>query len=347
MKNKTLRGGVIGLGKMGLLHSAIINVLKKAELSAICEANNRVRLSASSFMPKVNFYKDYKKMLIQEGLDFVFITTPSFSHPQIAKDCIKHDCHIFIEKPLSINAATAKPLIRALKKRPRVTMVGYMMRYLNTFSRAKEILDKKILGKIISFQATTYVSQLFNKGKGWRYSPEKSGGGVIITQGSHAVDLIYWFFNIPQIVSAQINLFYSKKVEDFGHLNFGWKNGLTGWLDCSWSVDNHRLLEIAFQINGENGTLSVNDDMVKLYLRKKVKSFPQGWTLETKAELFSGVAVDIGGPQFTKEDEAFIKAIINKKKVANDVFSAYQVQKIVDGAYRSAKKQGKPIWLNK
>lgn len=345
MKNKLLRGGVVGFGKMGMLHSAIINVSKQAFLIAVSETNKQIRETVEEFLPQTHVYADYKRMLTQEKLDFVFITTPSFSHPEIALDCIRHNCHFFVEKPLALKAASCFKLLSALNKKPLITAVGYMMRYLETFSLAKKIIKQKILRKIFSFRATSYVSQLFISGKGWRYQPEKAGGGALITQGIHTLDLIYWLFDLPSRLNAQMNSFYSRKVEDFIQIIFEWKEGIIGLMDCSWSVDGHRLLEIDFQITGENGTLRVNEDNIQLYLKKKNDLFPVGWTIKTKAQLYNGVNLDIGGAQYTKEDEAFFEAVRQKKELGNNVWQAYQVQKMVDAIYESAHKDRKTIIL--
>jgi predicted dehydrogenase len=120
---------------------------------------------------------------------------------------------------------------------------------------------------------------------------------------------------------------------------------MTGWLDSSWSVDHHRMLETSFQIHGENGSLSVNDDILKLYLRTERGGFPRGWTLQTKPELFSGVDIDIGGPQFTRQDVAFFNAIIYGNATENDLKSAYAVQNVVDCIYKSAKSDGHPVLI--
>lgn len=343
MENKRLCGGIVGFGKMGLLHSAIINVIEGSRLCAICESNSIIHKFIKQFIPRVKIYTDYQEMLGNERLDFVFITTPTFLHVPVGLECLNHGFPFFMEKPIATSEMEARPLLEGLKKRPVTTMVGYMMRYLDTFRYAKVLIDTKVLGKIISFNATMYVAQLFNVGKGWRYNKKESGGGCIVTQASHVIDLICWFFDIPRALNARTVSFYSKSVEDFGHVTFSWKNGLMGWLDSSWSVDNHRMLETAFHIYGENGTLIVDDDFVKLYLRKETAGYPIGWTTKSKPELFSGVTLDIGAPQFTKQDEDFIRAVMTDREVESNVASACRVQRIIDCIYQSAESDGQTI----
>jgi len=107
-------------------------------------------------------------------------------------------------------------------------MVGYMMRYAETYLKAKSILTSGVLGKVITFGATIYVSQLFRTGKGWRYDKSQSGGGVVIGQATHLIDLLQWFFGPVQSVSARTRGWYSKDVEDFAHAILNFADGLYG-----------------------------------------------------------------------------------------------------------------------
>jgi predicted dehydrogenase len=343
LNNNKLKGGVIGLGKMGLLHSAIINALENSTLVAASEPNKTLLSAFSSFVPNVHFYDNYKMMLESEKLDFIFIATPPLLHIEMGLECIKRGIPFFVEKPLCLRAPEAELLINVLEKKSLTTMVGYMMRYMGTYKYAKDILERKILGQVISVNASMYVAQLFKTGKGWRYSPKESGGGCLITQAIHVLDLLYWYFGVPNTVNARTNSFYSKTVEDFGHVVFSWKNGMMGWLDSSWSIDNHRLLETNIQINAENGTLMVNDDTVKMYLRKDCGDKKSGWHVKTAPELFQGVAVDIGGPYYTIQNETFVNAIKAGKQVENDIKNAYIVQKVMDDIYKSAESDGQTI----
>lgn len=339
-ENKRLRGGVIGLGKMGMVHATIINCLEHSHLAAVCEPTKLIYNTFREFAPHVNVYSDHREMLKKQELDFVFITTPSFLHIPMALDCVDSGCHIFVEKPLSVNAEDALPLIERLAGTRLISMTGYMMRYLATFHKAKEILDSGVLGKAITFNSRMYVSQLFKEGKGWRYDLKKSGGGVIIMQATHAIDMLCWFFGFPDRLNASLINAYSTVTEDFGHIVFNWQNGLMGWLDSSWSVHNHRMLETTFEIHGTKGTLVVNDDTVKLFLAEARKNYPSGWTIITRPEIEKGVAIDIGGPQFTRQDKAFIDGILNGVPLESDVSNGFKVQQIVDAIYRSANENG-------
>jgi predicted dehydrogenase len=345
--SESIRCGVIGLGKMGILHASVVNAVEGSQLAAICEPNRTIRNGFETFVSGVPAYQDYADMLDATPLDAVFVCTPPSSHIEIATACIRKGCHVFIEKPLSLTAEAAKPLVELLRETGKVGMVGYMMRYAETFSKAQEMLKQGVLGTVLMCRGSTKVSQIFKAGKGWRYSRKESGGGVLIAQGIHAVDLTCWMMGMPHSVNMRMNSFYSGTVEDFAHAMFSWGDDTMGWLDSSWSVDGHRLMETSLELTGENGTLAVDDDTVRLFLRKPAGGFGEGWTSMSKPELSKGVAADIGGSSYTRQDEAFIRAVQGKGEIGSNVRSAWRVQHVIDCLYRSADADGTVVDVDK
>lgn len=338
-----MKVSVIGIGKMGLLHAGIMNSLENVTLTALSDTSKLLLSFAKNLKKDVEVFDDYIKMLDKAKPDVALITTPVFLHVPMARECVKRDISFFVEKPLSPFSSEATDLVEAIEQKNLTTAVGYMMRYVETFAKAKEIIDSGILGKIINFRSTIYVAQLFRKGKGWRYDKKESGGGVVIGQATHLIDLLRWYFGPVERVSAHTKNFYSEEVEDFAHAHFEFNNGVAGWLDSSWSMRHHRLLEIVIDVNAENGNLSVSDDEVKVFLDRPANGMPPGWTHYSKPDLFEGVEIDLGGPQYTRQDIAFINAVKAGSRVDNDVQNAYEVQKIVDAVYASAEKHGAPV----
>jgi predicted dehydrogenase len=338
-----MRIGIIGFGKMGLLHAGIVNSFQDVELSAVADNKGIVLKALEINKLPVTIYEDYRRMLDQERLEAVFITTPTFLHITMGIECVQRGIHFFTEKPLSISCQHALPLLEVLRNNEITNMVGYMGRFVDTFRKAHELVRSRVLGEIVDFRATMYVSQLFKKGKGWRYDKELSGGGVLITQNSHLIDLLLWYFGNVRAVNGRIKSWYSNEIEDFAHVFLEFESGLTGWLDASWSARHHRMIEITINVEAQYGTLTVSDNFVKLYLDKSRDPFPKGWTIFKKPDLFSGVEIDIGGPQYTRQDRHFIDAILKGGSVDIDVQNAYRVQMVTDAIYASAGENGKQI----
>jgi predicted dehydrogenase len=224
-----------------------------------------------------------------------------------------------------------------LERSRLTTAVGYMARHLDTFRTARGIIAAGALGRLLHLQCSMYVAQLFGPGKGWRYDPALSGGGVLLTQNSHLIDLLLWLFGPIARVTGHVKGSYSKTVEDFAHAYLEFSSGLSGYMDCSWSVRHHRTVDLTISVHGENGTLSITDDQVELFLEAPAGSFAGGWTILRKPDLFQGVTLDVGGPEYTRQDEEFLEAVRRSGRVECDVQSALKVQHVVEAIYESSR----------
>ena len=338
-----LRVAVIGFGKLGLLHAGLVNALPGSRLEAVVDSDSRTLSVLKARMRGVRFYKEHRKLLQDGDIDAAVIATPTGLHIDVAVDCVEAGVPIFIEKPLAASAAQARPLIEALKRRPVANMCGYMGRYAATFGKAKEIVDSGALGRPQMLRSSMYIAQLFARGKGWRYDKAASGGGVLITQNSHLIDKLTWLFGDVDYVSAQTRSLYSAEVEDYAHAFLSFKSGLSGYLDASWSARHYRTPTISIHMQGEGGTLDVDDDSVSVFVDKKMNGIAEGRTIWRKPDLFHGVAFDIGGPQYSNQMEAFIRAASGGGGVDSDIDSAYKVQLVLEAMYRSAANKGEPI----
>lgn len=340
---RELRAAVVGLGKLGLLHAATFNVLPGCRLVGVADKTKTILDGLKSRMDGIAAHADYLKLLDETRPDFVAIATPTGSHVPIALDCIERGLPVFIEKPLSLNAGQAGPLLAKLRQRPVVNMVGYMTRFLDTFRKAKEVLDTGVLGRPQLLKGSMYIGQLFKRGKGWRYDKAASGGGVLTTQNSHVVDLLLWYFGNMSWVSAQTTRLYSEQVEDHAHVFMQFANGLRGFFDASWSARHYRTPTVTIHVQGENGTLDVDDDGVRLFVADAAAGFAAGWRTWRKPDLYRGTVFDIGGPNYTEQALQFVDALRGSGRIESDVPSAYKVQQVIDAAYLSADQNGVPV----
>jgi predicted dehydrogenase len=319
--------GIIGLGKMGILHAGIVNQLPNARIQAVCERERLVAGIAKKLLPKgVSFYGDGVEMVSKENLDAVFIATPIASHAPLIIDLadLKPEISLFVEKPLASSAESAKRACEAATKLRGVHMVGFQKRYAPLFREAKRMIDEKSIGDLMFFRAYSYSSDVMREGTSWRFRSET--GGVLLDLAPHLLDLLLWLFGEVKSVSAIKRSIYSKSVEDYIHALLTFESGLSGHMDTCWSVRAFRLPQISIEIYGNDGNIVLTDDELRIESDRE----------ESKAQVYynqsfnTSVPFLLANPEYTAEDQAFVDAIDNRTHPAPDFNEAAKVNLLVD-----------------
>lgn len=332
-----MKVGIIGFGKMGMLHGAIINSLPGVEIVAIADTTKLVLKAFHSLLPKMQYYQSYQKMIDNCSMDAVIITTPSFSHAAIAQYASEHKLDFFIEKPLGVNLEEAEKIYKTVVKNRTKGMVGFSARFYSSFEKGKRAIESNKLGKILSASAENYLSDVMKKGKGWRYNKAISGGGVVIDYSIHMIDLLHWYFGEVRSLTALTKKIYSESVEDEAQAKIQFLNGLQATLNSSWSNPNYRKSYMKVEIVGEKAQLEITDQtyiMTQDGIVVEEYSYP---------DLYDGYFIDIGGSNFSLQMKAFYDYIANDLPVGSDVKNGLYVQKIVDAIYQSSEKKEKVI----
>jgi predicted dehydrogenase len=320
--------GIIGLGKMGILHAGIVNQLPDSRIQAVCEKEKLISGIAKKLLPKeVQFYDDHIEMVTKENLDAVFITTPIGSHTPIIVDLakLKPDLSLFVEKPLARSTELAKTACEAVGNLSGVHMVGFQKRFSPLFREAKRLIELKSIGELTFFRTSMYSSDVLREGKSWR---SKSGiGGVLLDLAPHLLDVILWLFGDVQTVSGvRRRRIYSKSVDDFTHARFEFESKLSGFMDASWSVSGYRLPEMELEIYGKDGKMTLTDDELKIFYENA----------EGKVQAFSNQSFDtsvpflLASPEYTLEDQTFLDSIDKRADPSPNFFEAARVNFLID-----------------
>ena len=135
-----IKVAVVGLGKMGLSHYAMVNAHPDVEVAGICDSSSYV-LGVLKKYTGVTTYSDFDAMLDKADLDAVVIATPSSSHARMVRAALERDLHVFCEKPFTLNAHDAETLAALSSERGLVTQVGYHNRFVGAFREVKKLLD--------------------------------------------------------------------------------------------------------------------------------------------------------------------------------------------------------------
>jgi predicted dehydrogenase len=316
---------------MGLLHACTLNVLPNVKLAALCDKSTIIRKICGKLFRGVQLTGDVEE-LSDLDLDAVYITTPIPSHSVIAKAVYfnKIARNVFVEKTLASNYRDAEELCKLAERAGGINMVGYMKRFAVTFKKAKDLLDRKVLGELVSFNAYAYSSD-FAEAKETS-NASASVGGVLGDLGSHAVDLALWFFGDFQVASANIKSLSGAGSEDFVDFAVRKADGLDGRFDISWCKREYRMPEFGLSIEGTEGLMKVNDDEVELDLRgKKLRTW-------YRHDLDDSVGFLLGAPEYFREDEHFIESILTARSAESSFHTAAKVDYVIDQVKREANK---------
>src|SRR5207237_1184041 len=196
-----VRIGIIGMGNMGKYHAdhLLANKVSRAELTSFMEPSGRSR----DRYKLLKYFESSEKLIRSGEVDAVIIATPHYSHTTIGIDALQHGLHILVEKPISVHKADCERLIAAAKARKQVFAAMFQLRTEPKFRKLKSLLDNKELGQLTRVNwiiSDWYRTEAYYSSGGWRATWRGEGGGVLLNQCPHNIDLLIWLCGTPSRV---------------------------------------------------------------------------------------------------------------------------------------------------
>jgi len=337
-----VRGAIIGLGKMGLSHAAIVGAHPEVDLLSVCDTSSLV-LDAFNKFSKIKTYSDYQKMLNEESLDFVVIATPTRFHYPMAKYAIERGLNVFCEKPFTLNTAQGKELVDLAGKKLLINQVGFHNHFIGTFRELKRLVNQNVLGELVHFTGEAYGPVVTKeKGGTWRSKPEE-GGGCLYDYASHVINLIQEIIGRPEkICGSLLKSIYSAGVEDGVYALLKLKNGLSGTLLVNWSDETYRKMSTSLTIQGKKGKIICDATEIKIFLKEPSVSenLDKGWTIKYITDFAIPVDFYLRGEEYSAQIDYFIDCIKSKKQPEYNSFEQalytdLVIEMIVDNAKKS------------
>lgn len=308
-----LRGGIVGLGKMGLSHAAIVGAHPDVDLVAVCDTSTLV-LSGFKKYTKVNTFSDYRKMLDGTPLDFVVIATPTQLHYPMVRHALSKGVHVFCEKPFSLVQSEGTELVALANQSSLVTQVGYHNHFIGTFREMRRLLSAGVLGKLVHFSGEAYGPVVTKeKGGTWR-SSRSTGGGCLYDYASHVINLIQEVVGKPTAVNgALLKRIYSKDVDDAVYALLTLDSGVSGTLLVNWSDETYRKMSTALTVIGKHGKIVCDATELKVYLKQPngKEELDAGWTIKYITDLALPVNFYLRGEEYSAQIDHFIESILN------------------------------------
>ncbi len=319
---------VVGLGKMGLSHFALVNAHPDTEAVACDATGFMVDMLGRNIPAKI--HRDYDEMLKTETLDAVLIATPSRLHAPMVRAALERGLHVFCEKPFCLNPNEATELAELAESRGLINQVGYHNRYVGAFRTMKDIVDSGALGRITHVLAEAYGPVVLrSKRQTWR-TQKAEGGGCLYDYAAHPLNLLNWMFGAPETVHGSImESIFSQGIDDEVMSTLRFANGVNAQLSVNWSDESHRKMTTRISMIGTNGRLNADRQECQVYLRQPVAELPEfskGWTIKYTTELTETPWFYLRGEEYSNQIDDFISAIRDGRKAAgeNDFRSAAQ-----------------------
>lgn len=309
---------VVGLGKMGLSHFAMVNAHPRARTLA-CDGSRFLGdvLGRNIAAP---MHKDYEQMLAGTALDAVVIATPSRLHAPMVRAALDRGIHVFCEKPFCLDWQDSVALTGLAADKGLVAQVGYHYRYVGAFQEMKRILDSGALGRVTHVLAEAYGPVVLRpKRATWR-TDKAEGGGCLYDYAAHPINLLNWYFGMPaQVTGSVLGQVFSEATDDEVFATLRWNDGPTAQLSVNWSDESHRKMSTRISMIGTNGRLYADRQECQLYLREAAPSLPgyvQGWNVKYTTELTEDRWFYLRGEEYSAQLDDFITAVAEGRSAA-------------------------------
>lgn len=262
--DKPVRFGIVGVGGMGNGHARNMPHIAEADLTAVCDISPEALQDATTMYGVPGF--DNHVDLLDSGLvDAILVATPHYFHPPIAVDAMERGIHVISEKPMAVTVSGAEAMIETAERTGVIFAVMFQQRTLPVSQAAKRLVDEGRLGELYRTLLIDahFRSQAYYDSAGWRATWKGEGGGVLLNQAPHGMDIFTWLAGMPSRVKAQINTRQHQiEVEDEATALLEYENGAIGYfLESVNEYPTGMRIELA----GERGKLILQDDTLRFW----------------------------------------------------------------------------------
>ena len=282
--------GLVGLGMGGETHARELQHVPEAELVAVYgRSEDKARAFAQRFGAK-RWYSDYRRFLDDKEIHVADILTPNGLHRDFAIAAAEARKHVVVEKPLEITVERADDIIRACRQSGVKLAVILQMRFGDAARKVKQAVDSGAFGRLLigdvydkEYRAPSYYADDY-----WRGTREYEGGGALMTQSIHVVDLLQWIMGpVRSVFGRTRTALHAIEVEDLATASLVFENGAIGTIESATCA--YPALKSRIEIHGEHGTAIFNgehDELIFWELRRSAECLdtPPGFRLKDSSD---------------------------------------------------------------
>ena len=346
-----VRAAVIGYGGIGSAHTRCIasGAVEGMTLAAICDVNEARLAAARERFPGVRCVQDFHALL-DGTIDAVIIAVPHPMHCCIAAECLRAGVHTLTEKPIDVTVTEAKKAVRAAEESGRIFAVMLNQRTAPIFRRARETVQSGALGNLkrtVWIITNWYRTQHYYDSGAWRATWAGEGGGVLLNQAPHNLDLWQWVCGMPTSVAAycDVSRYHRIEVEDDATLMTRYANGATGlFITSTGEYPGTNRLEIA----GDLGKLVLEEGVLKWWKLRESESDVR-WHSDNSMPKIPCEYVEErfpdDGPQHRGILQNFTNAILHEEQLISPGVDGLNELTLSNAAYLSQWTGNSPVAL--
>jgi predicted dehydrogenase len=310
---------IIGCGRIASTHLQALKTIEEIEVAAVADANPEAGKSFAASAGCLS-YTDYKEMVDKVGPDVVVVCTPPVSHPEISIFALEHGAHVLCEKPFAIHTVCASRMVEAAEKAGRYLTMASKFRFVEDVTKARKLVEDGVVGQMVLAEIA-FCGRADMRGR-WPSDPEASGGGVLIDNGSHAVDIIRYLLGPISRVQAQHGRsIQGLPVEDTSMVFVETMDGVWGRIDLSWCLEKNHDAFVC--MHGNEGMLVVGwkSSRYRRYESQDWVAFGNGYN---KLDAF------------VRQHKNFIDSIHGLAKPVINATDSFESVRVIEVAYRSS-----------
>ncbi len=296
-----VRIGIIGFGNMGTIHARKIydGMVPKMELAAICDTCEDRRKDAAEKYPNIGIFENAEEMYKSGLCDMILIAVPHYDHPSLAMMAFDYGLNVLVEKPAGVYTKQVKEMNEAAAKSDKLFGIMYNQRTNPVYQKLREMIKRGDLGHIkrVTWIITTwYRPQAYHDSSAWRSTWKDEGGGTLINQNPHQLDLWQWLFGMPDRIFAKASYgkYYDIEVEDDVMAYFEYDNGTTGeYITSTGEAPGTNRLEIACDMGKvvvENNKITFSRNVIseRVHNAEGRRGNPECWVCDIPCDSSGG-----------------------------------------------------------
>ena len=329
-----LKIGIIGCGRISVMHLIPAQILKQAKLVACCDIK-KDRADEAAQKYNVKAYSDYAEMLRDKEIDAVTICTPSGMHADQAIAAIEAGKHVLCEKPMALTTADALRIREAEAKSDKKLSVIFQMRYTKDIQYLKKVIEEGKLGQLTfcDLYMKYWRDESYFKASPWRGTFAMDGGGALMNQGIHGVDIMHYLCGAPKLLTAKVKtLVHNIETEDTAIAAVEYPSGALGVIEASTSSNPG--FDRRIEINGTRGYAVIIDaHLEKLFIDGE-------FIIDTKIETGAGTKSDptkMSHDKHTLQIKNFVRSINGEEELISTSADGLWAVSFIEKIYETSK----------